>query len=510
MANTIQYVYSAINNFTPTTNAINASLTQVAATAATTGNRFTRMARSIRGSLLGANGAVSQLSSQVKGLIVTMGAFVGAREFFQTGISFQNTMLDVSSITGATGEDLEFLRQQSLLLAKDTATSATEVGNSFKLVASAKSELLSDPGGLVEVNKQILILKNATGDALDETANALLGALNQFGAGADEAARFSNVLAAGSKIGASEVGDTAIAIEKAGVAANVAGLSFEELNSAIQVLAKNGQKGALSGTNLKTAILALETSGIKQIQPSVVGFVQALKNVRDANLDAEQTVTLFGRSAFTVGGTLTKNADLVDEWTNAVTATSVAQEQADIRMKSFAFRLKSLGVSIQDSLIKVFDKLEPKMGSMVSSFNAWFDSITKEDVDAFVSSMMVLLDVASLIAKAFASVLSVLKSIGVVIGETAAAVSTVNFGQFTADEEFERIRTFTKAIKPLQLAFEVIKPRSLVDNAAVPGSGNSKSAVDLNINVTTPTGVDVTTDALLTSGGSLNVGVNQP
>ncbi len=62
---------------------------------------------------------------------------------------------------------------------------------------------------------QTIILSEAAGTTLAESAVTLGSALNQFSEGADEAGRFINVLAAGAKFGASEITDTSEALKMA-------------------------------------------------------------------------------------------------------------------------------------------------------------------------------------------------------------------------------------------------------------------------------------------------------
>ncbi len=96
---------------------------------------------------------------------------------------------------------------------------------------------------------------------------------------AQEADRYINVLAAGAKYGSSEIVDTAAAIKNGGVAAAQAGVGFEQLNAAIQVLAEVKREGGEAGTALRNVILNLEKGTDKSLKPSVVGLSQALTNL---------------------------------------------------------------------------------------------------------------------------------------------------------------------------------------------------------------------------------------
>jgi len=349
-------------------------------------------------------------------------AVLGAAATFgiiKFGSDFQAAMADVSAITGATGKDLQFFSDESLRLAKTSITAQSEVAKAFKIIASAKSELLKDPKGLSRVTEQVLLLKNASGIELAEAAKVTTEALNQFGAGADQAARFVNVLAAGAKVGASEVGETGRAVIDSAVFAKKAGLSFEQLNSTIQVLAKNGIKGAKAGIGLRTVFLRLESSGKKKLMPSVVGLNKALENLQKLNLTTKESTTLFGTEAAAVGDILISNRLLVDRWTKAITGTNSAQEQATKRMATFQKKAEKLGIIIKDVLIRIFLRLEPTLSKIADRMAEFVGSITQGDIDKMVTKFENILVVVSAVG---ATVGAVFKTIGVAIGESLGAI----------------------------------------------------------------------------------------
>jgi len=205
------------------------------------------------------NKAVSSLKRNLVALLSVYAAFRIFEDLETTGRAFNESIADLSAITGATGKDLKFLSDAAKEFGKTTTLSATQAAAAFKLVASAKPDLLKNIPALKAVTKEVVTLAEASGTSLPEAAKAVGSALNQFGASADEAARFVNVLAAGSKLGASEVQDTALALKDSGVAAKLAGLSFEQTNAAIQVLAANGIKASQAGNQLKNVLLNLTT-----------------------------------------------------------------------------------------------------------------------------------------------------------------------------------------------------------------------------------------------------------
>ena len=172
------------------------------------------------------------------GAVIAGGALV---KFLKDSVvaakNFNAAISNLSAITGAVGKDLEYLRNAALEFGSTTTLSASQAAEALKLVASAKPDLLESGAALKEVTKQAILLAEASGTDLAQAAATVGKSLNQFGADADQAARFVNVLAAGAKFGAAEIPAISASLKSAGVAASSAKISFEETGAAIQVLA---------------------------------------------------------------------------------------------------------------------------------------------------------------------------------------------------------------------------------------------------------------------------------
>ena len=274
---------------------------------------------------------------------------------------FTKTISQLSAITGATGEDLEFYRQEALLLGSSTTFAASEVATAFKLVASAKPDLLSSQEDLAAVTREVLTLAEAAGQTLPEAANALGSSLNQFGAGADQASRFINVLAAGSKFGASEVNNTAEALKNVGAVASTVGLSFEETNAAIQALASVSIKGAEAGTGLRSVLLKLSTQSKDEFNPEIVGFATALENLGAANLTTAEKTKLFGLESITAGSALISQAGSLDTLIQKLTGTSTATEQARINVDNLDGDIKAMSSSWEGAALKLGSIFNPAL-----------------------------------------------------------------------------------------------------------------------------------------------------
>ncbi|HAT7591571.1 TPA: phage tail tape measure protein [Citrobacter werkmanii] len=301
--------------------------------------------------------AYKRVSASVSGLAGRLAGFAGAGLSLGTIISttrqYSQSLSDLQAITGATSAQMKLYDQAAQEMGRTTEYSASQAAEAIKLMASAKPELLSTSAGLTAATKSALTLAQAAGTTLPDATRTLALSLNQFGAGASEADRYINVLAAGAKFGSSEIADTAAAIKNGGVAAAQAGVGFETLNAAIQVLAEREVKGGEAGTALRNVILNLEKGTDKTLKPSVVGLSQALENLAGKNLSTKQAVKLFGVENLSAASILVQNREKVESLTAALTGTQTAHEQAEIRVNNLNGDLLSLTSAFEGLIIKV-------------------------------------------------------------------------------------------------------------------------------------------------------------
>ncbi|HHA1393830.1 TPA: phage tail tape measure protein [Enterobacter hormaechei subsp. xiangfangensis] len=301
--------------------------------------------------------AYSRMGKTIAGVAGRLAGFAGAGlslgAIITTTREYGQALSDLSAITGATGAQLKSLDEAAQEMGRSTEYSASQAVEALKLMASAKPELLQTADGLTEATKSALTLAQAAGSTLPDATRTLALSLNQFGAGAQEADRYINVLAAGAKFGASEIADTAAAIKNGGVAAAQAGVGFETLNAAIQVLAEREIKGGEAGTALRNVILALEKGTDKTLKPSVVGLSGALDNLSKKNLSTAQAVKLFGVENINAASVLVDNRSKLNALTLALTGTQTAHEQTAIRVNNLNGDIMGLTSAFEGMIIKI-------------------------------------------------------------------------------------------------------------------------------------------------------------
>lgn len=312
-------------------------------------------------------GRASSAVTKLTGALSVLSIGLVLKDIIQTGAEFQKTISNLSAITGATGEDLQFMADSAKELGAATTLSASQVATAFKLIASAKPDLLESAEALKAVTVEAITLAEAAVIDVADAAAVLGTSLNQFAAGAKEANRFINVLAAGAKFGASEITATATALEKVGVVAKSTGLSFEETNAAIQLLAESGTKAEIAGTGLKTILLRLSTQADTTINPAIVGMAQAFQNLKEQSLSATEQKNLFGLEALAVAQILTTGAEKLETLTEKLTDTTTATEQAAKNVDNLSGDWAKLKSVTEATAITFEEKLDPALRAIVQT-----------------------------------------------------------------------------------------------------------------------------------------------
>ena len=289
----------------------------------------------------------------------------------------EDAKADVEALTGLSKDDINWLEQEAIRLSTTISDSgirirqsATEILDAYKLVGSAKPELLSNKEALAAVTEQTLILASASGMTLKDAVDAVTLSLNQYGDGADQAARYANVMAAGSKYGSAAVESVTNAITKSGVAASSANIPIEQLVGTIETLAEKGIKDEIAGTGLKKFFLTLQT-GANDTNPKIVGLETALDNLQKKQLSAAQIKKMFGEEGYNVASVLINETEKVKYYIQAATDTSVAMEQAATKSDTAATKLAQAKNKMNEMGMELMEKLNPSIISAVNDTVNW-------------------------------------------------------------------------------------------------------------------------------------------
>jgi hypothetical protein len=315
-------------------------------------------------SISGSNTLVGEYSKGIGASFKTIGLAIGGAMAawhlisnvfggaVRTVKEFGTALSDLEAITGASGEDLEFLKQSAIELGPVYGKSATEIVNAMKLVGSAKPELLGNVEALKEMTESVLTLSQATGLDLERSTKTLAVSLNQYGESADQAAKYTNVLAAGSKFGSVEVDYLSDAISKVGSVANSANVSIEQLTSVMEILGGAGIEATTAGRGFRNILGVLQkdtanyTDGVFDLNKAIDNN----QNIAGNNIVLQKK---FGTEFYNLAQILLTNKERFNELTLQVTDTNVAFEQAAIKMDNLEGDVNKLSAAYDSMILSI-------------------------------------------------------------------------------------------------------------------------------------------------------------
>ena len=166
----------------------------------------------------------------------------------KTAADFDTGMSKVAAISGATGKDLEALRDKAREMGSKTKFSATEAAAAMEYMAMAGWKTEDMLGGI----EGIMNLAAASGEDLATTSDIVTDALTAFGLTAKDSGHFADVLAAASSNANTNVSMMGETFKYAAPIAGALGFSVEDTAEAIGLMANAGIKGSQAGTSLRT------------------------------------------------------------------------------------------------------------------------------------------------------------------------------------------------------------------------------------------------------------------
>lgn len=399
--------------------------------------------------------ALSAIIDQVRGIAD------GFKSLATPAIQFEQSMHDLSAITGSVGDELEELTKAAREVGAESGLGASESARAFSVLAGQIDVPIES---LKTLQKQTILLAQAGALPLEDAANAVAGTINQFGLEAEEASRVVNVLAAASRAGGAEVTDISESFKVAGAAAASAGVSVEETAGALEILAQNNTKGSEAGIALRNMLVSMQAQ--LGIDISKTGFAGGLdiirKDLSSMGSQVERTTYLakvFGRQNIVAAQYLLDNADAVRDMTKAVTGTQSAQEQAAIRTNTWAHKIEVARAKMADLSITITNAT----GGLLP-----FGALLTEQLVPLAQ----IVPLISGIGKAVHSLGATIKSsgvggiaiaIGVVVGALVAAYQTSEAFRNACNELFAALKQLggeiMKALKPAFDRFlEAVKP----------------------------------------------------
>ena len=370
-------------------------------------------------------------------LPVTAGVTALGTIAVKTGADFDSAMSKVAAVSGATGSEMDALREKAREMGSKTKFSASEAADAMNYMAMAgwkTNDMLSGIEGIMN-------LAAASGEDLASTSDIVTDALTAFGLSASDSGHFADILAAACSNANTNVSMMGETFKYAAPVLGSLGYSAEDSAIAIGLMANAGIKSSQAGTALRSAITnlakptdtvasAMEQYGISLTDSSgkmysLRELMEQLRQKLGGLSEAEQAqaaASLFGKEAMSgmlaiINGSpadFEKLSNAIDTCSDTVDGyNGTTEKMAAVMQDNLAGQVTILKSQLEELAISFSDILMPTIRSIVSRIQELVDKLNQLDPQT-----------KETIAK-IALVAAALGPMLVVLGKTISSVGTV-------------------------------------------------------------------------------------
>lgn len=373
----------------------------------------------------------SNIESAGKKLLPVTGAVTAlGTAAVKTAADFDTAMSQVAAVSGATGSDLDALREKAREMGSKTKFSASEAAEAMNYMAMAGWKT----GDMLDGIEGIMNLAAASGEDLATTSDIVTDALTALGLSAADSGHFADILAAASSNANTNVSMMGETFKYCAPVAGALGFSAEDTAEAIGLMANAGIKSSQAGTAMRTMLtnltgevtfagesfgeLTIQTTNADGSMRSLgdiladcrVAFSQMSESEKAANAEA-----LVGKNAMSgfLAVMIAAPGD-IEKLNSAINnCDGTAEKMATTMQDNLAGQLTILKSQLEELAISFGELLMPAIRTIVGWIQKFVDWLNGMDE----GTKKVIMTVA-LLAAALGPVL-------IVIGKVISAVGTI-------------------------------------------------------------------------------------
>ncbi len=368
----------------------------------------------------------------------------------ETSADFEQSMLTVQQLSGASGDEMEQLKQKATDVGNATNFSSGEAAQAMVMLSKAGISNSDIMNGALDAT---VTLATAGDMPLADASTVAANAMNVFHLSASDMGQVTNSLAFAANKSTADVKDLSIGMSQCGTMCADAGWSVQETTGALGMFANAGINGSDAGTSLKQMLMSLESpsSNAKDLMDqygvsiyNADGSMKSAGGVADnlktafGGLSEEQRnsamATIFGSDAVRVAKLMYEGgADGLAKYTDATDDTTSAQDLAQVKMEGTAGKIEQANGAIDTAKQKLGDALAPvvqqtcdKISDLAQKFSD-LPAGTQTTVAAFAAVIAAIGPVVMGIGQfcfAISSISTVAKAVSPVISMVFTAISS--------------------------------------------------------------------------------------
>lgn len=288
------------------------------------GGIFSKFKSVLGGALKGDFSALFSLFGKIGVWGAALGALgKGIYELTIRAEEFRNALQPLSHYLDES--NLQTVRQNILSLSDETAKSVSDMAAAATQFVKVWDSLRDSPEALTTMIKTSNEFGALAGKTSEEGAKFLSNLASEYHMTAQDATAASAMIATAAHNSTSSFGEMADAISSAGSSAALYGVSFKEMATLIGY--SSNQFGGAQKAASKFSMLLMSMSKMQdKYNPSVVGMITALQNLKDAYERGEHVENNFMARQRSIAMYFIKNADAIAKYNKGIDSNVAKQE----------------------------------------------------------------------------------------------------------------------------------------------------------------------------------------
>ena len=364
--------------------------------------------------------------------MITLGAVFFFRNLIKQGIEFENMMIRVGAIAGATAENFSNMVGSIRRIARETIFTASEVATTSQVLAQAGFSVREVLTSL----EPILKLTTATMGELKQTAELTVAILRTFDLDVKNTIDVVNVLTEATISSRADIERLATAFRFAGPAGAAFNQSVETTVASLSKFIDMGLSASIAGTTFRRALIQLSQGTARQIKilqklnlrfeevnPSLNDFGRILQTLAKTTLTASGAIQLFGARAgasiFTMIKRIREGGKGIIEFTqqlaDAKELNRVDQIYAKVlgSMRSQFLITKS---AMEDMALTLFQVFRPALSEIILKARDAFLALNEElKTDTGKNFQELLISLIPIVGAVFDAIQKVIKAFAFII-----------------------------------------------------------------------------------------------
>lgn len=309
------------------------------------------------------------------------GVGVAIYKIGKAGEEFKSTMNDMKVRLGLNEKQVKMYGDAALELGNKFGKSGSEIVKQFQYIAQQATGMEKNKQGMLALAEAANKLSIGMGESVETATNTMLTVFSKFDLAIEDTDKLMNTLAAACQNTGANMEYMGTVFDKVGTSAMTAGVDFQEVAAATAILSSVEGDASKVGAELQAMFTKLAKAEDK-FNPEKVGLIQAIENMKNANLSNAEVIELVGKRGADGAQVMMRQLDALKQMDQKVRNVAVAEEMFGVKNAELGAAINRIKAAWENFLVtlaenQVFQQLIDYIGKMIDNIAKFITFIGK-------------------------------------------------------------------------------------------------------------------------------------